>query len=108
MPVPSNSVTACSRWNGPNSLSAYAMSKPAPSSRTKYSGSPCAPRPTPNAIVLLPATTIVRAYVSYEITKLATLFVRAENFFNTNYEEVFSYRAPPFMAFAGLKVKLGN
>jgi hypothetical protein len=24
------------------------------------------------------------------------------------YEEIFSYRAPPFMAFAGLKVKLGH
>ncbi len=64
--------------------------------------------PTPNSIVLLPATTIVRAYVSYELTKLATIFLRAENLFNSSYEEIFSYRAPPFMAFAGLKVKLGH
>src|SRR3989441_9133938 len=33
-PVPSNSATECSRWNTPNSLSAYFMSNPAPLSRT--------------------------------------------------------------------------
>src|SRR5712692_4948123 len=34
MPVPSKSAAECSRWNTPNSLSAYFMSKPAPLSRT--------------------------------------------------------------------------
>src|SRR2546430_4490313 len=33
-PVPSNSDAECSRWNTPNSLSAYFMSNPAPLSRT--------------------------------------------------------------------------
>src|SRR2546426_3690014 len=33
-PVPSNSAAECRRWNTPNSLSAYFMSKPAPLSRT--------------------------------------------------------------------------
>ena len=64
--------------------------------------------PLPNSIVFLPATTIVRAYVSYDVTKLATIYARAENVFNTRYEEVFSYRAPPFAAYAGLKIKLGE
>ena len=34
MPVPGNSRSACSRWNGANSFSTYFMSKPAPLSRT--------------------------------------------------------------------------
>jgi outer membrane cobalamin receptor len=33
--------------------------------------------------------------------------VRAENVFNRQYSNVFSYRAPGFAAYAGLKVKLG-
>jgi len=33
-PVPSNSAAECRRWNTPNSLSMYFMSKPAPLSRT--------------------------------------------------------------------------
>jgi vitamin B12 transporter len=64
--------------------------------------------PVPNSIVFLPATTILRAYVSYEITKLATVFARAENLLNKRYEEVFSYRAAPFAAYAGLKIRLGE
>src|SRR5262249_17498142 len=35
IPVPGNSLTACRRWKGPNSLPLYFMSKPAPLSRTK-------------------------------------------------------------------------
>ena len=34
MPVPGNSLGACRRWNTPNSLSLYFMSKPAPLSTT--------------------------------------------------------------------------
>jgi len=47
----------------------------------------------------------VRAIVSYDLTPAATAFVRVENMFDARYEEVFSYRAPPFAAYAGLKVR---
>src|SRR2546429_425263 len=42
MPVPSKSAAECSRWNTPNSLSAYFMSKPAPLSRTMKARPPFA------------------------------------------------------------------
>eukprot|EP01032_Pedospumella_encystans_P026051 gene26051-29426_t len=41
MPVPSNSLAMCRRWNGWNSLAARAMSKPAPLSLTQKRG--CCP-----------------------------------------------------------------
>ena len=63
--------------------------------------------PAGNTLVTLPGATILRAYLSYDVTPMATLFVRAENVLDQRYEEIFSYRASPFMAFAGLKVKLG-
>jgi len=59
-------------------------------------------------IVDLPATTVVRASLSYDLTREATAFIRAENLFNLHYEEVFSYRAPPFAVYAGLKLRLGQ
>lgn len=58
--------------------------------------------------VSMPAYTVVRALLSYELTKHATAYVRADNLFDAKYEEIFSYRAPGFAAFAGLKVKLGD
>jgi vitamin B12 transporter len=63
---------------------------------------------TPPLIVDLPATTIVRASLAYDLTREATVFIRAENIFNTRYEQVFSYRAPPFAVYAGLKLRLGQ
>ena len=63
---------------------------------------------TPPLIVDLPATTIVRVSLAYDLTREATAFIRAENLFNTRYEEVFSYRAPPFAVYAGLKLRLGQ
>jgi vitamin B12 transporter len=64
--------------------------------------------PVGTTLVDLPGATVVRAYLSYDITPLATLFVRAENLLNAHYEEILSYRAAPFAAYAGLKIKLGD
>ena len=63
-------------------------------------------QPFGTLIVDLPATTVVRASLSYDVTPQATAFVRAENLFNLHYEEVFSYRAPPFAIYGGLKLRL--
>jgi vitamin B12 transporter len=60
-----------------------------------------------NPTVTLAAYTVVGAIVSYDVTPSTTVFVRAENIFDQDYENIFSYRAPGFAAYAGLKVKLG-
>ena len=64
--------------------------------------------PLPTLLVDLPATTVVRASLAYDLTRELTAFIRAENLFNLHYEEVFSYRAPPFAIYAGLKLRLGQ
>jgi vitamin B12 transporter len=58
--------------------------------------------------VMLGAYTLVGGRLSYDVTPSLTAYVRAENLFNSNYEEVFSYRAPGFAAYAGLKLRLGD
>lgn len=56
--------------------------------------------------VTLPSYTTVGGILSYDLTPTVTAYVRTENIFNANYEEVFSYRAPSFAAYAGLKAQL--
>jgi vitamin B12 transporter len=53
----------------------------------------------------LPEATVVRGQVSHDLTPWLTAYVRAENIFNVRYEEVYSYRAPGFAVYAGVKVK---
>jgi vitamin B12 transporter len=55
--------------------------------------------------VTLQAYTLVGGIVSYDMTPFATVYVRAENVFDAKYEEVFSYRAPGFAAYAGLRLR---
>ena len=58
--------------------------------------------------VTLDAYTTVAGIISYDITPTTTAYVRAENIFNSQYEEVFSYRAQGFGAYAGLRAKFGS
>jgi outer membrane cobalamin receptor len=58
-------------------------------------------------LVDLPGSTIARLMLSYQLTPSTIAYLRAENLFNKQYEEIFSYRMPPFAVFAGLRVKLG-
>jgi vitamin B12 transporter len=58
--------------------------------------------------VSMPAYSVVHAILSYDVTPSTTVYVRTENLFDKTYEENFSYRAPGFLAYAGLKVKLGG
>jgi vitamin B12 transporter len=60
-----------------------------------------------NPIVTLAAYTVVGGIISYDLTPATTVFVRAENIFDEQYSDVFSYRGPGFAAYAGMKVKLG-
>jgi vitamin B12 transporter len=57
--------------------------------------------------VTLAAYTVVGGIISYDVTPTTTLFVRAENIFDADYQNVFSYRAPGFAAYAGIKTRLG-
>jgi vitamin B12 transporter len=58
--------------------------------------------------VTLEAYTTVGGILSYDLTPTTTAYLRAENVFNAHYEEVFSYRAPGFAAYAGLRATFGN
>ena len=60
----------------------------------------------PAPIVTLPAYTVVNASISYDVWPGAQIYARVQNLFNTRYEEVFSFRAQPFIAYAGLRVHL--
>ena len=62
----------------------------------------------PAPIVTLPAYTVVNASVSYDVWPGAQIYARVQNLFNTRYEEVFSFRAQPFIAYAGLRVRLSQ
>jgi vitamin B12 transporter len=55
--------------------------------------------------VLLQAYTLVGGIVAYDVTPWATVYVRAENILDAKYEEVFSYRAPGFATYAGLRLR---
>jgi vitamin B12 transporter len=57
--------------------------------------------------VTLAAYTVVGGTISYDVTPMTTLFVRAENIFDSDYQNIFSYRAPGFAAYAGVKTRLG-
>lgn len=58
--------------------------------------------------VSLPAYSLISAKLSYDISPSATAYLRAENVFDKQYEEVYSYRAPSFAVYGGLRVKLGE
>ena len=62
---------------------------------------------TPNS-VYLGSYTLVGAQFSYDVTKKATVFARAENILGQRYEEIWSYRGGPFQAVAGIRMTLGD
>jgi vitamin B12 transporter len=61
---------------------------------------------TPQERVTLPAFTLVRVAASYALTRNIAITGRIENLLDEEYEEVYSYRAPGFGAFAGVRITL--
>jgi vitamin B12 transporter len=59
---------------------------------------------TPQERVTLPAYTLVRLAGSYTLAPNVAITGRIENLLDEEYEEVYSYRAPGFGAFAGVRV----
>jgi vitamin B12 transporter len=58
--------------------------------------------------VTLEAYTIVGGIIEYDVVPWATVFMRAENIFDAQYEEVFSHRAPGAAVYAGVKGRFGG
>jgi vitamin B12 transporter len=65
-------------------------------------------QPLGSVLVNLPGAVVARAIVSYDLDKNTTIYARAENLFDSRYEEIYSYRAQPFAAFAGIRVRFGE
>lgn len=65
-------------------------------------------QPLGNVLVNLPGAWVARAIVSYDVNENTTIFARAENLFDSRYEEIYSYRGQPVAAFAGLRVKFAK
>ncbi len=59
----------------------------------------------PSQPTILNAYTLVGGQISYDTTPWSTIYLRAENVFNQQYEEVFSYRSPGAAVYAGVKVR---
>jgi vitamin B12 transporter len=59
-------------------------------------------------LVGLPAYTLVSAKLDYDVTKQMTAYVRAENIFDQEHEDAFSYRGAGAAAYAGLRIRLGE
>ncbi len=65
-------------------------------------------QPTQTLLVDLPGATILRGLLSYDLSPASTAYLRVENALDRQYEEILSYRMPPFAIYAGLRVKLGG
>ncbi len=65
-------------------------------------------QPLGNVLVNLPGAWVARAIVSYDMNPNTTIFARAENLFDSRYEEIYSYRMPGAAGYIGLRVKFGD
>jgi vitamin B12 transporter len=54
----------------------------------------------------LESATVVNAQVTYRLNNLVELYLRGENIFNADYEEVLSYRTPGAVALIGMRLSL--
>ena len=54
----------------------------------------------------LGSSTVVNAQVSYRLNNLVELYLRGENIFDADYEEVLSYRTPGAVALIGMRLSL--
>ncbi|NJO53792.1 MAG: TonB-dependent receptor [Bacteroidales bacterium] len=58
--------------------------------------------------VALEPYTVVNGLISYDLTPNTTIYLRGDNLFDEQYEEVYSFVAPGRVVYAGLKAKLGH
>jgi vitamin B12 transporter len=58
--------------------------------------------------VTLNSYTTVSGILSYDLSPQVAVYLRGENIFNAQYEEVFSFRAPGAAIYAGLRGRIGG
>ncbi len=66
------------------------------------------PFPEPAAIVALPSYWLLDLAVSYDVSDRLSVFARATNLLDEDYEQVFGFRTASRSAYAGLRVDLGR
>lgn len=66
------------------------------------------PWPNPSEIVTLGNYWLVGVTARYGVSERVTLFARASNLLDADYEQVFGYRTPGRAVFGGIQVALGN
>lgn len=66
------------------------------------------PFPAPTEIVTLDAYWLVDATAGLDINPHTRVFLRAENLFDEEYEQVFGYRSPGRSMYAGVRMRFGN
>ena len=66
------------------------------------------PWPNPSEIVTLDNYWLVDLAAQYEVSEGWTLFVRASNLLDTEYEQVYGYRTQGRSTYAGVRARFGH
>ena len=66
------------------------------------------PWPSPMEIVTLKNHWLLDLTAQYDVSNATSLFVRAKNLLDTEYEQVYGYRTPGRAAYAGIQVSFGQ
>ena len=66
------------------------------------------PWPNPMEIVMLKNHWLLDLTAQYDVSNATSLFVRARNLLDTEYEQVYGYRTPGRAAYAGIQVSFGQ
>lgn len=65
-------------------------------------------RSIPAPLVRLDDYTLLNAKLTYKVTEQAEAYVKVQNGFDEDYQEVFGFRGQPLSVYAGMKVTLGE
>jgi len=66
------------------------------------------PWPQPSQLVALPSYWLLDLTAQYDVSPAITLFARAANLLDTEYQQVYGYRTPGLHTYAGMQVNFGD
>jgi len=66
------------------------------------------PWPEPSELVALDSYWLLDLTAQYDLTPTVTLFARAANLLDTDYQQVYGYRTPGLHTYAGMQVNFGD
>jgi vitamin B12 transporter len=66
------------------------------------------PWPQPSQLVTLPSYWLLDLTAQYDVSPAITLFARAANLLDTDYQQVYGYRTPGLHTYAGMQVNFGD